>query len=175
MNETANNPADPFSRFWMDMMSRMTSAAMPAAAPTAGPLGASPLGEEYLRTMRQAFFDAWAKYCDEYLGSEPFLEIMRKSMENALAFKRQVNEFLAKSVHEAQMPSREDTDSIMLVLRSMEERVLDRLEKLSQRVEALEARGAGGPSTAATAAARSQPPAPDATRGGKRPGKGGAR
>lgn len=74
------------------------------------------------------------------MSSEPFLEAMRKSMEGALAFKQQVNEFLAQSLNESQLPSREDTDSIMLVLRSVEERVLDRLERLERRMEQFDSR-----------------------------------
>jgi len=132
MNGNSNN-SDAFSRFWTDMVSKMTPPGMMSQA-------TAPSMEETTRQMRQAFFDSWAKYCEEFMSSEQFMDAMRKSMEGALAFKQQVNEFLTQSLHESQMPSREDTDSIMLVLRSVEERVLDRLERLAHRVEGIESR-----------------------------------
>lgn len=144
MNGNMNN-GDPFSRFWTDMVSKMTPPGMM-------PHASAPSMEDTSRQMRQAFFDAWAKYCEEYMSSEPFMDAMRKSMEGALAFKQQVNEFLTTSLHESQMPSREDTDSIMLVLRSVEERVLDRLERLAARVESIESRLEGDASPPVAAA-----------------------
>jgi hypothetical protein len=102
---------------------------------SAGRAPAAPPQEEMLKQMRQAFFDAWAKYCDEFLRSPAYLEAMKKSMDGALAFKQQVNEFLTRALHESQAPARSDTDSILLVLRSLEERVLGRIEDLNRRVE----------------------------------------
>ena len=121
---------DPFSRFWMDLISKMSTAGF-----TPPPI--SPQDDAF-KKMRQAFFDAWAKHCDDYMHSPAFLEMMKKSMDGALAFKQELNEFLNKALHDNQMPARSDTDSILLVLRSFEERVLGRLDKLTQRVEKLE-------------------------------------
>lgn len=137
-----------FTKFWTDMMSRMTSAAstMPGMAPASPP---PPPPEEFLKQMRQSFFDAWAKYCEEFMRSDQFMEMMKRSMDNALAFRQQMNEFMTKALGEGQMPSRQDTDAIMDVLRGFQGRVLDQLESLSQRVEALERR-AGQPPAAAT-------------------------
>ncbi|MEK6676695.1 MAG: hypothetical protein AABZ47_13715 [Planctomycetota bacterium] len=145
--------ADPFTAFWKDMMSRM--------AP--GPFGASASGgqEQAARQMRQAFFDAWAKHCEEMMGSPPFLDMMKKSMDGALAMKQQVNEYLTHVLHEGQVPARSDTDSILLVLRSLEERVLDRIEEISNRVDDLSARI---PKPAGTSAAPSGPKTKGATR-----------
>jgi len=132
----ANGASDPFSRFWLDLMSKMSTAGFgPTVATPPGPSQA-----DALKHMRQAFFDAWAHHCDEFLRSPAFLEAMKKSMDNALAFKQQLNEFMTKALHEQQMPARSDTDSILLVLRSLEDRVLKRIDELSQRVERLESR-----------------------------------
>jgi hypothetical protein len=92
-----------------------------------------------MKQVRQAFFDAWAEHCDEFMRSEMFLDAMKRSMDSALAFKQQMNEFLTRTLHENQAPARSDTDSIMLVLRSFEERVLQRIDDLGQRVTNLEA------------------------------------
>jgi hypothetical protein len=100
--------------------------------------------------MRQSFFDAWARSCDDFMRSDQFLEMMKRSMDGALAFRKQMNEFLTRALGEGQMPSRQDTDAIMDVLRSFQERVLDQLESLSQRVEALERRAVEPPAAATT-------------------------
>ncbi len=154
----ADGSADPFSRFWVDLISKMSTAGFGPTASTAQ--------DDSLKRMRQAFFDAWAKHCDEFLHSQAFLDMMKKSLDSALAFKQELNEFLTKALHEQQMPARSDTDSILLVLRSLEDRVLDRLERLSERVEKLED------------VVRSDKPADEsagAPRGAKRPAKGAAK
>ncbi len=125
---------DPFTKFWSDIM--------------AGMGGAAPQGqaqEDMLRQMRRTFFDAWAKQCEEFMRSDAFLAMMKQSMETALAFREKTNAFLNKTLNDAQMPSREDTDSILIAVRSLQEQVLDRLDGLSQRVEALEARNGRPP------------------------------
>ena len=129
--------SDPFSRFWLDLMSKMSGSAF---APTG-----APTQDETMKRMRQAFFDAWAKHCDEFLRSDAFLDVLKKSMDSALAFKQELNEFMTKALHDKQMPARSDTDSILMVLRSMEDRVLDRIDRLSRRVDALEDPTSGAP------------------------------
>jgi hypothetical protein len=89
------------------------------------------------KQMRQAFFDAWAQYCDEFMRSDAYLQAMKKAMDGALAFKQQVNDFLTKALHESQVPARSDTDSILLVLRSLEERMLARMDEITRRVDSL--------------------------------------
>ncbi|MBI1825392.1 MAG: hypothetical protein HY287_05515 [Planctomycetes bacterium] len=131
-----NGMMDPFSKFWIDMMSKMSSGTASAQQPARA---------ESVEKMRRAFFDAWAHHCDEFMRSDQFLESMKKTMDGALAFKQQVNEFLTRTLHETQMPARSDTDSIMLVLRSLEERLFEKIDGLSNRVGNLEKHmGAGG-------------------------------
>jgi hypothetical protein len=125
-----NGGNDPFSKFWSEFMAKSPFASMATPSPSAR--------DDMLKQMRRAFFDSWAKACDEFLGSPQFLDMMKKSMDNALAFKQQMNEFMTRAVHESQIPARTDTDSILLVLRSMEERVLGRLDALGERVADLE-------------------------------------
>ena len=135
-----NNPsgstagmADPFMRFWSDMMSKMAPPGV--AVPSMGPSQ-----EEIARQMRQAFFDAWAGHCEEFMRSEQFLGMMKESMDHTLAFREQMNKFFVKTLRDYQMPSQDDTDSILLAVRRLEDRVLKRVDELSQRVEAMEGR-----------------------------------
>lgn len=122
--------SDPFTRFWADCVSKMTGSGFTPAQPQ--------LSDDALKQMRRAFFDAWAHHCDEFMRSPAFLEGLKKTMDGALAFREQLNEFMTRALHESQAPARTDIDSIMLVLRSMEERVLDRLDRLEERVDGLD-------------------------------------
>ena len=117
-NYGGQTAADPFTKFWTDMMSKMGSS---GATP---PFGVSQ--EEVSRQMRQACFDAWAKYCEDFMRSDAFLDAMKKSMDGALAFRQQVNDFLKKAVGDSPLASSDDTETIVLAVRSLEERVLDR-------------------------------------------------
>lgn len=127
-----DNPTDQFSKFWSDAMSRM--------AGTSAPNPFQNSNEDVVKQMRQAFFDSWAKSCEEFMGSETFLKAMKKSMDDGLVFKQQVNEFMTKALHGASMPSRQDMNSVLEALRSMESRVLESVEEVTRRVVAVEQR-----------------------------------
>jgi len=80
------------------------------------------------------------------MRSPQFLEGMRQWMQNAIAFRKMTNDFLAKFRTDLQAPSREDIDSVMLTVRHMEKRLLDRVEELSGQVRDLTLRlGNGAP------------------------------
>jgi hypothetical protein len=134
MDQFSGNPfgaaTDPFTKFWSECVSKMSGAGF-APSPTQ-------VSDDAMKQMRRAFFDAWAHHCEEFMRSPAFLEGMKKAMDGALAFREQLNEFMTKALHESQIPARSDTDSILLVLRSMEERVLDRLDRLEERVASIE-------------------------------------
>lgn len=140
--------ADVWMKMWSDMMTNVASATMKAASGASAP--ASPPPPDPARQMRDAFFDAWSKYCDEFMRSEPFLQMMRQSMQNSLAFRQQVNQFLSRSLSNAQMPNRSDTEDILRMLHSVEDRVLDRLDDLVRRVELLERSAAAPPAPPAS-------------------------
>ncbi len=127
--------SDPFTQFWTDAMGRMAAAGAASA-------GSNPDPAEQ---MRRTFFSALAEYSDQYMRSEQFLKAMKQTLDNSLALKQQINQFLTQSLQSAQMPSRSDTDHIVLLLRGLEDRVMGKLEELSNRVEALEAHRNGAP------------------------------
>jgi len=134
-----DTPADQFSKFWSDAMSRMAGAGVP------NPFQST--NDDVMKQMRRAFFDSWAKSCEEFMGSEAFLVSMKKSMDDGLVFKQQINEFMTKALHGASMPSRQDMDSILQALKSMESRVLESVEEVTRRVIEIEKRVAAVEST----------------------------
>ncbi len=146
-NNSTNPMGDPFSKFWLDCMAKMTGAGF--GSTTTG----QSTSDDAVKQMRRAFLDAWAQHCEEFMRSPTFLEGMKRALDNSLAFREQLNEFLTRALHEGQFPARSDTDSILVVLRSLEDRVLDRLDRLEKRVAGMED-SSGGPAEArATAGA----------------------
>jgi hypothetical protein len=129
MNSQGSSPADPFTAFWTDMWSKMAAggAQMPAPQP------------DMLNAMRKSFFEAMAKYADEFMRSEAFLQMMKLSVDNAMIWQQMMDKYLHGNVAALQMPTRGDVEQLLPLLRGMEQRLTERLNELSQRVENLEA------------------------------------
>lgn len=118
-----------FQKIWMESMSRVMQAAF-----TISPNSPPP---EVLHQMRSGIFQALAQSWDEFMRSPQFADGMRQWMEGAIAFRKMSNDFMARVRNELQSPSRDDVDTIMLTVRHMEKRLLDRVEELSQEVKQL--------------------------------------
>src|SRR5437762_7427964 len=139
-----------FQKIWMETFSRMAQSAFTFSPDSAPP--------EMIRQMRSGIFQALAQSWDEYLRSPQFLEGMKQWMDNAILFRKMSNDFFTKARHETQDIAREDVDSVMLAVRHMEKRILDRLEDLTARVDALDrAKANGSVRKAARASAKAAP------------------
>ena len=121
--------AAAFQKIWMESASKMIQAGL-----AMGPNSAPP---EVLRQLRSGMFQALAESWEEFMRSPQFLEGMKQWMETAVAFRKITSDFLAKARNEMQAPSRDDVDTIMLNIRHIEKRLLDRIEELSQQVRQL--------------------------------------
>jgi len=142
-------PTDPFTAFWCDVLRRMSGAGFNMPSPD------SELAEQ----MRRAFFDAWARYFDEFFRSEAFMASMKQAMDSTLAWQQMWKEHLQRGLSAAQVPSREDTDHIVMLIRGVEDRILEKLEQLSERVAKLEGRPRRTAAAAATSASGGKPAA----------------
>ena len=132
MSENTENLTDQmgaFQKIWMDAFSRMAQSAFSFTPDSAPP--------EMLRQMRSGFFQALAQSWNEYLRSPQFMEGMRQCMDNAILFRKMTDDLLSRARHDTQGLAREDIDSVMLAVRHMETRILDRLEVISARVDEL--------------------------------------
>lgn len=130
-NHHTQAATDPFQQFWGDFFSRV------GMSPAAAPQTPSP-SKEAVQQMQRMFFDALAKYCDDFMRSEQFLKMMKETMDRSLAFKQHVDQFLAQLQRGMQAPAKADLDDLGGLLRSIEERVLDRLSELELKVAAVE-------------------------------------
>jgi hypothetical protein len=127
--EKTAEQAAAFQRVWLDSMSKMMQTAFAFGPETAPP--------EVLREIRSGMFQALAKSWEEFMRSPQFLEGMKQWMDQAVAFRKMSNDLMANVRHEMQATSREDVDTIMLTIRHMEQRLLDRMEDLAQEVATL--------------------------------------
>lgn len=124
-NETTEEQWTSFQKIWTETMSKTMQAAF-TFTPTSPP-------PEVLRQIRSGIFSALAESWEQFLRSPEFLETTRQWMDQAVAFRKTSNDFMGKVRHEMQAPSREDIDTIMLAVRHMEKRLLDRIEQLGAR------------------------------------------
>ena len=132
MNQQSDNFAEQaaaFQKIWTDSMSKLMQAAF-----TVTPNSAPP---ELLRQIRDAMLQALGESWNEFLRSPQFQQSMKQWMEQAMAFRKMSNDFMAKVRKEMQVPSRDDVDAVMLAMRHMETRILDRLEELAARIDEL--------------------------------------
>ena len=121
--------AAAFQKIWMESMSRMFQAAF-----TFSPGSPPP---EAMRQVRSGIFQALSDSWEQFMRSPQFMEGMKPWMDNAIAARKMSNDFMAKVRNELQSPSRDDIDTIMLTVRHMERRLLDRLDALSEEIAIL--------------------------------------
>jgi hypothetical protein len=88
-----------------------------------------------MRQMRSGIFQALGQSWEQFLRSPQFMEGMKQHMDNAIAFRKMSGEFFSKIRHETQSTSRDDIDAVMLAVRHMETRVLDRVERLAAKID----------------------------------------
>jgi hypothetical protein len=152
---TAAEQAAAFQKIWTESATRMFQAAF-----TASPESPPP---EVLRQIRGGIFSALAQSWDEFMRSPQFLQGMKEWMEQAINFRKLSNDWMAKLRNDLQAPSKEDTDTVMVTIRHMEKRVLDRLDRLAAEISAVKT----APSRATRAKTRRA--AGGASRAGKTP------
>jgi uncharacterized protein (DUF2267 family) len=133
----------------MDSMSKIMQ--------TAFTFGSNSPPPDVLKQIRTGMFQALAQSWEEFMRSPQFLDSMKQWMDTAINFRKMSNDFMAKVRNEMQSPSRDDIDTVMLTVRHMEKRLLDRMEELTGKINELSTRLDGQPGKPA--------PKPASTRG----------
>jgi len=128
-NQGAADQAAAFQKIWTESVSKTMQAAFNLASDQPPP--------QVLRQIRSGILRVLAESWEEFMRSPQFLEGMKQWMEGAIAFRSLTNESMNKMRHEMQAPSREDIDTIMVAVRHIEKRLLDRIEQLSTQVNEL--------------------------------------
>ncbi len=176
-DNTTPPPVDPISAFWRDVWARagvqapaagmpnpfagaagfagmpnMAGMGMPAGFPTdPASMAAAMMTPEALRRMQSAFFDAMAQHAEQTMRSPQFLEAMKRSMDQALQHKRQMDDFLKSNMASAfETATGGANGEILNAIRQSHAEVVAEIRKLESRVAHLEqASGASKPVPAA--------------------------
>lgn len=159
MNEQSQDFAEQgtvFQKIWLESMSKLMQAAF-----TFSPNSTPP---ELLREIRNSILQALGESWNEFLRSPQFQQQMKEWMDNAVAFRQMSSDFMAKVRKEMQAPSRDDIDAVLLNVRHLETRLLDRLEILSKQVEELKQREGAGTAASAPRRKASRPRKPRMTK-----------
>jgi hypothetical protein len=80
--------------------------------------------------MLKVLAETW----DEYMRTPQFMEMMKASLNGALDLKRMARDGMNRVHEQFETPSKEDIDGLLLAIRHVEGRLLDRLEGLDDRV-----------------------------------------
>jgi hypothetical protein len=145
-SENTTDQTAAFQKIWLESLSKMMQAVF-----TFGPDSTPP---EVVREIRSGIFQALAKSWEEFMRSPQFLEGMKQWMDQAVTLRKMTNDFMATARSELQATSREDVDTIMLTVRHMEQRILDRVEDLSTELNELKQRLDGAPTPKPAAKAK---------------------
>ena len=160
--EKTAEQAAAFQKIWMDSMSKIMQ--------TAFTFGNNSPPPDVVKEIRSGIFQALAQSWDEFMRSPQFLDSMKQWMDTAINFRRMSNDFMAKVRNEIQAPSRDDIDTVMLTVRHMEKRLLDRVEDLVVRIELLDSKLNGHAAQPAPKATTTRANAPKARKaGGRKP------
>lgn len=115
-----------FQKLWTDSFANMTnvwSQFSPGSPPT-----------DEIRKMRGGMLKVLAETWDEYMRTPQFMEMMKASLNGALDLKRMARDGMNRVHEQFENPSKEDIDGVLMAIRHVEGRLLDRLEGLDDRV-----------------------------------------
>ena len=125
MSESMEQAA-AFQKLWLDSFGNMAnvwSQFSPGSPPP-----------EEMRKARNGMLKALAGTWDEFMRTPQFMEMMKASLNGSLDLKRMARDGMNKVHEQFETPSKEDLDSILLAIRHVERRILDRVEGVDDRV-----------------------------------------
>lgn len=123
-----------------------------------------------MRQMRSGMLKVMTQSWDDFVRTPQFLEYMKQGMDGAMNFKKMSADFMSKAHHSTESPAREDIDGILLAIRHMERRLLDRIEEVDGSVAAV-GRRLNGLEAQAQAQAPEPAPAPKRATARKAPAR----
>jgi hypothetical protein len=129
--ENATEQTAAFQKMWLESTSRMIQAGL-SVAPSSDPA--------VLDQMRAGMFQALSKSWEDFMRSPQFLESMKQWMTGLVTMRKLSGGVLARVRNELQAPSRDDIDAMLLAVRHLETRVLDRLDKMAVEIGDLKSR-----------------------------------
>jgi len=133
MNDDMNKGFDQvaaFQKLWTDSFANMASV-WSQFSPSSPP-------SDEMRKMRGGMLKVLAETWDEYMRTPQFMEMMKASLSGVLDLKSMARDGMHRVHEQFENPSKEDIDGVLLAIRHVERRLLDRLEGLDDRVANLD-------------------------------------
>lgn len=173
--------ADPITAFWRDVWARSGTAGgmpgipgipgMPGVPGMAGMSGMPGMGDagsfmspEAMRRMQGAFYEAMAQYAEQYMRSPQFLESMKRSMDQAMQLRQQMDGFLKSNMSSAFESATGGANAEVLgAIRLSTSQIQAQISKIDSRVSDLESAVTGNPK-----ASKPQAPKPQASKPGSK-------
>jgi len=118
--------AAAFQQLWMDSFANMASVWSQFSPGSAPP--------DEMRKMRGGMLKVLAETWDEYMRTPQFMEMMTALLNGTLDLKRMAQDAMNRVHEQIENPSKEDIDGVLLAIRHVERRLLNRLEGLDDRV-----------------------------------------
>ena len=151
---TTTSPVDPIAGFWRDVWARAGvqggmggMPGMPGMDVAAAQAFMTPEG---MKRMQSAFYDAMAAYAEQHMRTPQFLEQMKKSMDQALAFRQQMDGFLKQNMSQAfETATGGSNTEVLTAIRQSTSQLQAQIAKLEERISHLE--GGAGSKPAASA------------------------
>lgn len=160
-SSSSPNPADPITAFWRDVWARSGAAGgMPLMAGFPGMPGMPGMGDmsgggaanagfmtpDAMRRMQGAFYEAMAQYAEQYMRSPQFLESMKRSMDQAMQLRQQMDDFLKSNMATAfESASGGANSEILGAIRQSTAQIQSQIAKIETRVSDLESSVTGKP------------------------------
>jgi hypothetical protein len=91
-----------------------------------------------IKTFQRRWFDTVSKSAEAYMRSPAFLEMMKQNTDAAIKLKRQTDDWLSEVARNANIPTAGDISGLFERLHSVEEVILNRLNRIDERLEAIE-------------------------------------
>jgi hypothetical protein len=164
MADQTTPPVDPITGFWRDVWARSAAAGsqMPGMPGMPGGMPMDPsaaaqafMSPEAMKRMQAAFYDAMAQYAEQYMRTPAFLESMKKSMDQAMQLRQQMDGFLKSNMASAfESATGGSHAEILGAIRQSTAQLQSQIAKIDQRVSDLESAVTGKPKAEKAAPAK---------------------
>ena len=119
-------------KLWMDSTAKITGV-FSQFSPVSPPV-------EEARKLRSGVLKVLGESCEEFMRTPQFMEMMKTTVNTALDLRRWQRAGMDAIHDQLETPDKDDIDGVLLAIRHVERRLLDRLEDLDERVGSLDDR-----------------------------------
>lgn len=127
--DQAFQQAAGFQKMWTDSFTQM--------AEVWGRFSPGKPPPDAIREMRAEMLKVLTDTWDQFMRTPQFMEYMKTSMDGFMDLRKMTADAMTRNHHEMQSPAREDIDGVLLAIRHMERRLLDRIEEVETGVNAV--------------------------------------